>query len=240
MPKCETPFKWPCPFCNSHATIQDVDYIWKWVELEDDNADPGRRAIEMHSIKCPNPECARVSVWAERSIVYPSADLFPTAPGQMLDTWRLIPPSEAKVFPKYVPQAIREDYEEACLIRDLSPKASATLSRRCLQGMIRDYWGVRKRTLKEEIDAIKDKVKLSTWENIETVRTIGKIGAHMEKNINIIVDVEPTEAQLLIELIEQLVNGWYIARHEEEERHRKLKDLAAGKDAARRNQKKGK
>lgn len=55
--------------------------------------------------------------------------------------WHLIPPSGAKAFPDFVPAAIRADYEEACLIVDLSPKASATLSRRALQGMIRDFWG---------------------------------------------------------------------------------------------------
>ena len=34
-----------------------------------------------------------------------------------------------------IPQ-LMDDYEEACAIVNLSPKASATLSRRCLQGMI--------------------------------------------------------------------------------------------------------
>lgn len=49
------------------------------------------------------------------------------------------PQSLFKHFPEYIPQTIRQDYEEACAIITLSPKASATLSRRCLQGMIRDF-----------------------------------------------------------------------------------------------------
>jgi hypothetical protein len=57
---------------------------------------------------------------------------------ERVQTWSLIPSSSAKTFPNYVPKVILDDYNEACLIRDLSPKASATLSRRCLQGMIRD------------------------------------------------------------------------------------------------------
>ena len=61
--------------------------------------------------------------------------------GDLVKRWRLIPESDAKVFPDYIPQQIREDYVEASKIKELSPKASATLSRRCLQGMIRDFWG---------------------------------------------------------------------------------------------------
>ncbi|WP_372445280.1 hypothetical protein [Clostridium estertheticum] len=40
-----------------------------------------------------------------------------------------------------------------------------------------------------------------TWEAIDAVRTIGNIGAHMEKDINQIVDVESSEAALLIETL---------------------------------------
>ena len=47
--------------------------------------------------------------------------------------------------------------------RELSAKAAATLARRCLQGMIRDYWDIAKISLKQEIDAIKDKVDPLTW-----------------------------------------------------------------------------
>jgi uncharacterized membrane protein len=38
----------------------------------------------------------------------------------------------------------------------------------------------------------------------------------MEKDINLIVDVEPKEASLLINLIETLMKEWYIHRHERE------------------------
>jgi hypothetical protein len=41
-------------------------------------------------------------------------------------------------------------------------------------------------------------------EAIDIVRNIGNIGAHMEADINVIVDVDPDEAQTLIELIETL------------------------------------
>lgn len=87
--------------------------------------------------------------------------------------WQLRPQSNAKPFPPYIPAPIREDYEEACSIKDLSPKAAATLSRRCLQGIIRDYWGISKARLIDEINELKGKVDQSTWDAIDAVRNIG-------------------------------------------------------------------
>jgi hypothetical protein len=59
---------------------------------------------------------------------------------------------------------------------------------------------------------------------------VGNIGAHMEKDINVIIDVDANEAQLLLELIEQLVDDWYIARRQKEERLQKIKTVAETKD----------
>ena len=231
MPARRAPFNWNCPFCNHHSTIQGKDYKYNILPLQEDEVDRGQMALEMHSIRCPNQQCGRVTVWAERSTI--TQQTMGMLPNRALDLWNLIPPSEAKTFPEYVPEPIRKDYEEACLIRDLSPKASATLSRRCLQGMIRDYWKVSIPNLKQAIDAIEDKVDPLTWEAIQAVRKIGNIGAHMEKDINTIVDVDSNEAQLLTELIEQLIDDWYIANYEREERLKRLKDLAVDKDAVR-------
>jgi hypothetical protein len=111
----------------------------------------------------------------------------------------------------------------------LSPKASATLSRRCLQGILRDFWGVKPGRLVDEINEIRPKVDPLTWDAIEAVRQLGNIGAHMEKDINIIVDVDPDEAKLLIELIETLLREWYIAREERKTRMGALVTAASKK-----------
>ena len=100
--------------------------------------------------------------------------------------------------------------------KDLSPKASATLSRRCLQGMIRDFWNITKNSLYEEISELKDKIPAKQWEVLNGIRSIGNIGAHMEKDINTIVDIDPNEAERLIRVIELLIEKWYVARHDEE------------------------
>jgi hypothetical protein len=99
--------------------------------------------------------------------------------------------------------------------------------------MIRDFWGIKKHRLKDEVDALKDKVAPETWDAIDAVRSIGNIGAHMEADINVIVDVDPDEATLLINLIETLLADWYIARHNREERVAKIKAVAAEKQRKR-------
>ncbi|MCC7300620.1 MAG: DUF4145 domain-containing protein, partial [Verrucomicrobia bacterium] len=130
------------------------------------------------------------------------------------------------------PAAIVADYNEACLIQEASPKASATLSRRCLQGIIRDFWKVKAGRLVDEIEQIKDKTDPLTWEAIDSVRKVGNIGAHMEKDIDLIVDVDPSEAELLIGLIETLIRDWYVTREERKSRLLQIKQVAEQKEQA--------
>lgn len=140
------------------------------------------------------------------------------------------PPIDAKPFPDYVPLAIRKDYLEACSIADLSPKAAATLARRCLQGMIHDFWDIHEKNLNAEISSLRDKVTPLQWSAIDGLRKMGNIGAHMEKDIDCIVDVDPDEAQKLLTLIAFLIEKWYITRHDEEVLLHEIKEMAAQKE----------
>lgn len=213
-------FSWNCPFCNHHSTITDHNAGSSRYEFNFGNK-YGYQAVKTHVVSCPNPECK------EYTLTVTLHDHVQQE-GQWKDlakkTWSLIPQAQVKVFPDYVPNQIISDYEEACLIRDLSPKASATLSRRCIQGIIRDFWSVKKGRLVDEIEAIQEKVDPVTWAAIDAVRKIGNIGAHMEKDINLIIDVDPREAGLLIGLIENLINDWYVVR---EERKKRMAEIVA-------------
>lgn len=139
------------------------------------------------------------------------------------------PSSPAKKFPEYIPQFIRDDYEEACAIAHLSPKASATLSRRCLQNMIRDFWGISKKRLVDEISELQTKVPAAQWKVIDSLRRIGNIGAHPEADVNLIIDINPEDAQKLLKVIELLLNQWYIERHEQESLYEDISKLDEAK-----------
>lgn len=160
--------------------------------------------------------------------------------GDLIESWGLWPETQSKPQPDYIPIDLRNDYDEACLIRDKSPKSAATLARRCLQGMIRDFCGIQKGTLGGEIEVLRRRVEDGTApagvspesvDGIDAVRSIGSIGAHMEKDINIIFDAEPDEAQILIDLIETLFDEWYVARHARAQRFARVAAIAAEKKA---------
>lgn len=223
MPRKE---HWICPYCNRDCTLgdNDIKFCEDKVYLSEDH---GFSKANFKIRICPNPDCRKISIKAH----YFTASSY-DGKYKLINEWQLIPEANAKPFPEYIPQQLRDDYFEACLIKEKSPKASATLSRRCLQGIIRDYWGVKEKSLFKEIAALEDKVDATTWEAIDSVRKVGNIGAHMEKDVNIIIDVEPEEAELLIWLIETLFEEWYIERHTREMKMKKISAIAKEKAAA--------
>jgi hypothetical protein len=228
-------FAWRCPFCSHNATIGSENNTSNLHSFSDGNK-YGLQAVYWQAITCPNPDCREyaLKLSVHDYAAPPGGGQYRT--GKTNYAWQLVPGADMKVLPDYVLAPIVADYREACLICDLSPKASATLARRCLQGMIRDYWGVSKGRLVDEIKEIEGKVDRLAWDAIEAVRSIGNIGAHMEKDIDVIVDVEPQEARLLIELIETLVDDWYVTRHDRQSRLAKLKSVAQDKQQARKKQ----
>jgi len=210
-------FNWRCPHCNHNAVISYDNFSNDESKLKIENAD-GIKQLTVEWIICPNEDCKKLTleVFLSNLIYNPNAPIIKYEKSDFIKSWKLIPQSNAKVYPDYIPKGIKDDYKEACSIKEFSPKASATLSRRCIQGMIRDFFRVKEKSLYDEIEAIKDKVDPTTWKSITSIRKIGNIGAHMEKDINLIIDVDPKEAQLLINLIEILIKDWYINRHERE------------------------
>lgn len=129
---------------------------------------------------------------------------------------RFIKPTFTHITPPLsVPEAVKNDYIEACSIVSLSPKASATMSRRCLQGMIRDFWKISKRTLHDEIVALSDKgVSPEIINVLLGFKSIANIGAHPDKNqeISVLLDIGKNEASDLLQMIEYLFEAWYASR----------------------------
>jgi len=74
---------------------------------------------------------------------------------QRLGQWRQVLPvgSNRGPVPPEVPKAIAADYVEACRVLPTSAKASAALSRRCLQTMLHNQ-GYKDRDLAKEIEQL--------------------------------------------------------------------------------------
>jgi hypothetical protein len=196
-------FPWKCPFCGLHGTVSEAN-VTERTELFDNGNKYGQQAVIWKAITCPNPACGEytfaVSVFDAQG-----------SESKPRHFWRLVPQADMKVLPDRVPEPVASAYREACRIAVLSPRASATLSRRCLREMIRDRWGVGGTRLSDAIGLIQGKLAPATWEAIERVQARGNIADHMAAGPDLIVDVDPQEARLLIQLVETLVDAWYAA-----------------------------
>ena len=212
---CDIMDGFPCPYCSNVMAIPNGTYVEYDVSFNT-NTSAFYGQVLPKNVKIPE-SCLKIIFYR-----CPSCNQYTIkAKGigdkiKDVDTF-IRPQSHTKHFPEYIPQTIRQDYEEACAIMTLSPKASATLSRRCLQGMIRDFWKIKKSNLFEEINALKDKIPADLWKSIDSLRQLGNIGAHMEKDTNTIIDIDPNEAESLVKLIELLMKEWYINREERKE-----------------------
>lgn len=203
-----------CPYCGIAYLVSSGLVSREFIKFNE------RRAETLYIGQYLCPVCDRIAVYGNSSN-YPDRFHFS------------FPPTNTIPLPDYIPEAIRRDYLEAAQIMDLSPKASATLARRCLQGMIHDFWGIKEKNLNAEITALKGKISSSQWAAIDSLRKVGNIGAHMEKDVELIIDVDTDEAQKLLKLIELLFKNWYIARHDDELLYQDIQEMAEDKEQVR-------
>lgn len=223
-----------CPYCSNHFTPTNLDYESYNLNFRIEDKDFGYKLVLIRHIVCPNLECKKPITSITITGVITDNAGFELHKSVIFDG-TIIPQVNIKQYPDYIPEQLRQDYEEASKIIELSPKAAATLARRCLQGIIRDYFGITKSRLVDEINALKGVIAPELWDAIDALRQIGNIGAHMEKDVNLIINIEPDEARQLVWLIETLFENLYVHRAERQKRLKAIQNIAAAKDA----QKKG-
>lgn len=138
-------------------------------------------------------------------------------------------------LPQQVEKEFVEDYQEACLVLSDSPKASAALSRRCLEHILEEKANAKKKNLADKIDQVLDSKSLPTRiaESLDAVRNIGMFAAHPKKSLSSgeILPVEPGEAEWNLDVIEMLFDLYFVQpeviKKKKEALNEKLK--AAGK-----------
>jgi hypothetical protein len=116
--------------------------------------------------------------------------------------------------PIEVPEYIATDFMEACLVLNDSPKASAALSRRCLQNLLLDKAGVTKGDLSKQIQTVIDSNRLPSHlaEDIDAIRNIGNFAAHPNKSTSTgqVLEVEPNEANWNLDVLESMFDFYYV------------------------------
>jgi Domain of unknown function (DUF4145) len=140
--------------------------------------------------------------------------------------------------PVEVPAHIALDYIEGCRVLPFSAKASAALSRRCLQTILHEH-GYKARDLAKEIDLLLNEadprkaIPESLRVTVDTIRNFGNFSAHPVTDLTTlqIIDVEPEEADWCLETIEEMFRHFYVRPQQAKERKALLdaKLAAAGK-----------
>ncbi len=188
---------------------------------------------------------ARQAVW---SILYQRC---PSCHQAIIFLQKLLPPipgasgssSTSLVYPNVigripqieVTEPYRQDFIEASSVLKISEKASAAISRRCLQMLLRDKAGVKPADLYNEIEEFikSGKAPSDIEESLHAVRHIGNFAAHPIKSQNTgeIFEVEAGEAEWNLDVLERLFDYFFvgpaITKKRKDELNKKL--IEAGK-----------
>ncbi len=195
-----------CPYCSTgiHFGPKPAQ-IGRW----------GMTVISALGQTCP--ECHKIIIVLEVNkftICDPiSEEEFLTSSDEIL----VYPASRHKTLPREVPESINQEFQEAVGVLTISPKASAALSRRILQILLRDYAGAKSDNLSKAIDEAQTNPKMSgdLSRMLDYIREVGNFAAHPRKSTNTgeILDVEPEEANINLEVLEALFD-FYIVQPE--------------------------
>lgn len=132
----------------------------------------------------------------------------------------MVYPRVGRPISEEIPESYRQDYIEASLIIQDSPRASAALARRCLQNIIRNELNITKKNLHQEINECIKQGRLPPRlkEDLHTLREVGNIAAHpLTSDITgEIVNVDHQEAEYTLAILEDVFEHLFItpARHQ--------------------------
>jgi len=138
--------------------------------------------------------------------------------------------SEA-MFSEDVPDEYKTDLIEAKAILESSPKASAAISRRLLQAILENKLQIKGNNLSQQIDKFLEleHVPSHISKSVDAVRVVGNFAAHPNKETNTgsIVQVEPGEAEWLVEVLLSLFDFVFIQPNRIEKRRKELNEKLA-------------
>lgn len=170
-----------------------------------------KETIHVYSSVCP--ECHKVIVALK---TYDKK-------GEVLAENLVYPINVTRLVPTEVPSHIAKDFLEAASVLPISEKASAALSRRCLQNVLTEN-GFKKKDLSDQIDDALPNLSKRIAENLDAIRNIGNFAAHpmKQQSTGLIVDVEPEEANWNLDVLEELFDFYYVQPKRAEEKRKKL------------------
>jgi len=117
-------------------------------------------------------------------------------------------------LPKEIPEKYAKYFKQSASVLPISPEASAALSRRCLQHLLREEAQVNPSNLSDEIQEVINSGNLpsSLSDSIDAIRNVGNFASHPIKSTNSgeVVDVEPGEAEWTLDVLEELFDHYLV------------------------------
>lgn len=178
---------------------------------------------------CPN--CGKLIVRiVEGNVDLDTEDFMENEEGiHVFDKEFTVYPSQTEpLLSEDVPEDYKTDLIEAKAILESSPKASAAISRRLLQTILEDGLKIKGSNLSKQIDKFLEleHVPSHLSKSVDAVRVVGNFAAHPNKETNTgaIVQVEPGEAEWLLEVILSLFDFVFIQPKRIEKRRKELNE----------------
>lgn len=211
-----------CPNCR--VSVPSGKWISQHIVSDNDYN------YEIHHFHCA--ECYKISIKFTcnpiKPILYGSTTLNPYK-GLSFRQEFLIPKTTPRdPIPKDVENIYVKDYNAAVELLPINPMASAAFSRRLLQHYIEKKHGIKKPDLKQEIQELKE---LSHYPSdliilFDRIRHYGTFAAHAKTDqiSGEIIDIDPGEADSLLDILEEMFDYDYERKRRLKEREKKLQD----------------
>lgn len=179
-----------CPHCGVYVSADFEAFIPRLVARKRDSIP----SVSVDYGYCPSKACQRLMV---RTMV----------DGILGKSTEYAIPSVTEVrITGAVDQSIVAQYRKAKRILPIDQNASAAMSRRCLEMLLRDFFKVKKGRIYDEIQELLDANQLPSYlaSDIDRIREIGNLGAHPAGDISLPSDASREEAEWSLEILEDL------------------------------------
>lgn len=221
-----------CPHCQVYSVMRLDRSIQRFEADDEDGIAFGNANKLLFDFICSCPSCdntvfVQAQAWANAVAPYPKE-----AHSEILDEFSggevvsIYPYKKKVILPPEVPEQYASKFRELVLILDLSPTASAALSRRILQDILRNEYGIQPRSLAAEIDDFIAKPGIPSYlsDSVDAIRNVGNFAAHPLKSTNTgeVIDVEPGEAEWLVDVLNDLFDFAFIQPKKLQERRDQL------------------
>ncbi len=213
-----------CPHCDTGLSTKSFLRQWAF-------RDPERAHIVCQLVVDYCPVCKKAIVLLRKGRGKHSGSYCDRPSFELISSEQ-----EELLFPRYLPTTVEPEVPEhygkelvqAAAILSLSPKASAAMSRRLLQALLREEFGIKRSNLVQEIDVFLQRkdVPSSLADQVDAIRIVGNFAAHPIKNANTgeIVEIEPGEAEWLLDVLKELFDHIFVKPKRLAERKKKLNE----------------